>query len=86
MQAPAEEVLQALTDPDLCCRWSPVDFEVEELDGRRLVAGSRARVTGKLAGAQVSFDVEVFESGPESAVARIASAVETRNEPAALVV
>jgi hypothetical protein len=70
MKAPAEDVLHALTDPDLCCRWSPIDFEVEELDGRRLVAGSRARVTGKLAGAQVSFDVEVFESGPERLVLR----------------
>jgi hypothetical protein len=70
MKAPAEDVLHALTDPDLCCRWSPIDFEVEELDGRRLVAGSRARVTGKLACAQVSFDVEVFESGPERLVLR----------------
>jgi hypothetical protein len=70
MRAPAEDVLHVLTDPELCCRWSPIDFEVEELDGRRLVAGSRARVTGKLAGAQVSFDVEVFESGPERLVRR----------------
>jgi hypothetical protein len=70
MKAPAEDVLHALTDPELCCRWSPIDFEVEELHGRRLVAGSRARVTGKLAGAQVSFDVEVFESGPERLVLR----------------
>jgi hypothetical protein len=70
MKAPAEEVLHALTDPEVCCRWSPIDFEVDELDGRRLVAGSRARVTGKLAGAQVSFDVEVFESGPERLVLR----------------
>jgi hypothetical protein len=65
MRAPAEDVLHVLTDPELCGRWSPIEFEVEELDGRRLVAGSRARVRGKLAGAQVSFDVEVFESGPE---------------------
>ncbi len=70
MQAPVEDVLHVLTDPELCCRWSPIDFEVEELDGRRLVSGSRARITGKLAGAQVSFDVEVFESGPEGLVLR----------------
>lgn len=70
MRAPAEDVLRALTDPELCCRWSPIDFEVEELDGRRLVAGSRARVTGKLAGARVSFDVEVFEGGPDRLVLR----------------
>ena len=70
MQAPAEDVLHVLTDPDLCCRWSPIDFEVDELEGRRLVSGSRARVTGRLAGAQVSFDVEVFESGPERLMLR----------------
>jgi hypothetical protein len=70
MQAPAEQVLAVLTDPEHCGRWSPIDFEVEELDGRRLVAGSRARVAGKLAGARVSFDVEVFEGGPDRLVLR----------------
>ena len=65
MRAPAEDVLEALTDPEVCSRWSPIGFEVEELDGNRLVAGSRARVAGRLAGARVCFDVEVFEGGPE---------------------
>ena len=65
MRAPAEDVLDALTDPEVCSRWSPIGFEVEELDGDRLVAGSRARVAGRLAGARVCFDVEVFEGGPE---------------------
>ena len=58
-------MLDALTDPEVCSRWSPIDFELEELDGNRLVAGSRARVAGRLAGARVGFDVEVFEAGPE---------------------
>jgi hypothetical protein len=70
MRAPAEAVLAALTDPERCGEWSPIDFEVEELDGRRLVAGTRALVTGKLAGARVSFDVEVFEGGPDRLVLR----------------
>jgi len=65
MRAPAQHVLDALTDPDVCSRWSPIDFEVEELDGDRLVAGSRARIAGRLAGARVCFDIEVFEGGPE---------------------
>jgi hypothetical protein len=92
MHAPAEDVLAVLTDPEHCGRWSPIDFEVEQLDGRRLVAGSRARVAGKLAGARVSFDVEVFERGParallaggapQSAVGRIALVVETQEAPA----
>ena len=70
MQAPAEDVLAVLTDPEHCGRWSPIDFEVDELQGRRLVAGSRARVTGRLAGARASFDVEVFEGGPDRLVLR----------------
>jgi hypothetical protein len=68
MRAPAEHVLDALTDPELCSRWSPIDFEVEELDGDRLVAGGRARIAGRLAGARVCFDIEVFEGGPERLV------------------
>ena len=64
MRAPAEHVLDALTDPGACSRWSPIDFELEELDGDRLVAGSRARVAGRLAGARMGFDLEVFEAGP----------------------
>jgi uncharacterized protein YndB with AHSA1/START domain len=54
-----EQVLEVLTDPDAIRRWAPIDFDVEELDGFRLVAGSTARVSGKLAGVRVGFDVEV---------------------------
>jgi polyketide cyclase/dehydrase/lipid transport protein len=75
MQAPAEDVLAVLTDPEQCGEWAPIDFEVEELDGPRLVAGSRARVTGCLAGARVSFDVEVFERGADRLVLRASGPV-----------
>ena len=51
-------VLALLTDPDACARWAPVPFDVED-DTRRLAAGSRARVSGRLAGQRVGFDVEV---------------------------
>ena len=57
--ATPEQVLEALTHPDEIRRWSPVEFDLEELDGRRLAAGTRGRVTGKLAGVRVGFDVEV---------------------------
>ena len=57
--APPEDVLELLTDPDACARWAPVPFAVDELDGRRLASGSRARVSGRLAGRRVGFDVEV---------------------------
>ena len=54
-----EQVLQVLTDPDAIASWSPIPFDVEDLDGLRLEAGSYARVSGSLAGKRVGFDVEV---------------------------
>jgi hypothetical protein len=57
-----EDVLDVLTDPEAAARWAPVPFDVEELDGPRLESGSRARVSGKLAGRRVGFDVEVHEA------------------------
>jgi uncharacterized protein YndB with AHSA1/START domain len=57
-----EAVLNVLTDPDACARWAPLPFDVEDLDTPRLVAGSRARVSGRLAGRRVGFDVEVHEA------------------------
>jgi hypothetical protein len=56
------QVLRVLTDPDAAVRWAPVDFEVRDLDGERLATGSTARVAGRLAGREVSFDIEVFEA------------------------
>ncbi len=36
-----------------------MDFDIDDLDGRRLAAGTRGRVTGRLAGVRVGFDVEI---------------------------
>jgi hypothetical protein len=55
-----EDVLGVLTDPAACGRWAPIDFDVEGLDGDRLVTGSRARVVGRIAGRRVAFDVDVL--------------------------
>jgi carbon monoxide dehydrogenase subunit G len=57
--ATPSEVLATLTDLEEIRRWSPVEFDLDELEGRRLAAGMRGRVTGKLAGVRVGFDVEV---------------------------
>jgi carbon monoxide dehydrogenase subunit G len=60
-QAPPQDILDVLTDPEACARWAPIAFEVDTLGGRRLRGGSRARVSGRLAGRRVGFDVEVHE-------------------------
>jgi hypothetical protein len=55
-------VLDVLTDPGAAARWAPVPFDVDDLDGDRLLAGSSARVSGRLAGRRVGFDLEVHEA------------------------
>jgi hypothetical protein len=57
--ATPDQVLEVLTHPEEIRRWSPVDFDLEDLDGARLAAGTRGRVSGRLAGVRVGFDVEV---------------------------
>jgi hypothetical protein len=59
-----EAVLDLLTDPDACAEWAPLPFEVDGLDAPRLRTGSRARVSGSLAGQRVGFDVEIHEAAP----------------------
>jgi hypothetical protein len=57
-----EQVLELLTEPEAIACWAPIPFEVLDLDGERLVAGTRARVSGALAGRQFQFDVEIHEA------------------------
>ncbi len=63
--AAPDEVIDLLTDPAAASQWSPVPFEVENLEGTRLSAGERARLTGSLAGLRVAFDLEVHAADGE---------------------
>jgi uncharacterized protein YndB with AHSA1/START domain len=58
-KATPERLLEVLTHPEQIRRWSPIDFDVDDLETRRLAAGTKARVTGRVAGVPVSFKVEV---------------------------
>jgi hypothetical protein len=60
-----DEVLALLTEPEAIARWTPVPFELIDLDTDRLVSGSRARVLGRLAGRTLEFDVEVLAADHE---------------------
>jgi Polyketide cyclase / dehydrase and lipid transport len=57
-----EAVLDVLTDPHAIAAWAPVPFSVDDLSHARLAEGSRARVTGRLAGQEIGFDVEVHQA------------------------
>ncbi len=69
--ATPEQVLEVLTDPSAIRRWSPVDFDLDDLDSRRspcrgrLCEGTRVRVTGRVAGVGVGFEVEVHAAGED---------------------
>jgi hypothetical protein len=58
-----EDVLEVLTDPAAARRWSPIGFELEHIEGDRLRSGTRAVLSGRIAGRGVSFDVEVIKAG-----------------------
>lgn len=62
VDAEPDEVLGLLTEPEAITRWSPIPFELLDLDGRRLTAGTRARVGGGLAGRRLEFDIDVHEA------------------------
>ena len=70
VDAAPEAVLDVLTDPDAIARWAPLPFDVDDLDTPRLMAGSTARVSGRLAGRRVGFVVEVHEAEHRPPVAR----------------
>lgn len=57
--ATPEQLLEVLTHPEEIRRWSPIQFSVDDLEDRRLAAGTRTTVTGRIAGVPVSFDLEV---------------------------
>jgi Polyketide cyclase / dehydrase and lipid transport len=63
--AAPDQVLSVLTDPDSIRDWAPIPFEVDDLDGYRLEAGTYARVSGGIAGLRMGFDVEVHVADEE---------------------
>jgi len=71
-----EHVLEVLTDPRSARRWSPIGFELEEIEGDRLRSGTRAVLTGKLAGKGVSFDVHVLKASEGTLELRAVGPVE----------
>jgi len=64
-KATPEQLLEVLTHPQQIRRWSPVEFDVDDLASRRLAAGTRAKVSGRLAGVPVTFDVQVHAADRE---------------------
>lgn len=71
-----DQVLDALTDPESCARWSGVRFAIEGPPATRLEAGARPRVSGRLLGRAIEFQLEVYEAHPRRLRLRAAGPVE----------
>ena len=65
VEADPADVIDALTCVDAIRGWSPVSFQLDDLDEHRLHSGTHARVVGRLAGFGVGFDVRVLEASCE---------------------
>jgi hypothetical protein len=57
-----DRIIGLLTDPDAAERWSPVAFELRKLDGERLYPGARVELAGRIAGREVTFEVDVLQA------------------------
>jgi hypothetical protein len=57
-----DDVLDLLTEPDAIARWAPIDFDIVDWEGERLMAGDRVRVQGRLGGRALAFDVAVAQA------------------------
>lgn len=53
-------VLQVLTDPAACARWAPIEFSTNQASDEYLHAGSRTTLQGRIAGRNVTFEIDVI--------------------------
>jgi uncharacterized protein YndB with AHSA1/START domain len=65
VRATPEHVIDTLTDFDACARWSPIPFSLDTGAGARLRPGTTTRVSGRLLGAHVRFNIHTLAVGPD---------------------
>jgi hypothetical protein len=76
VRATPERVIDTLTDTEACGRWSPVPFELDDAQPRRLRPGRPTRVSGRMLGVQVSFELETFAASSRRLRLRASGPVE----------
>jgi len=64
VRASPEHVIDTLTDPDACARWSPIPFSLDNSHGARLRPGTTTPVRGRLLGATVRFNLDTLAADP----------------------
>jgi hypothetical protein len=64
VRATPEHVIDTLTDPDACTRWSPIPFALDDSASARLCPGTTTHVSGHLLGAQIGFHLHTLAADP----------------------
>jgi hypothetical protein len=64
VRATPEDVIDTLTDPQACARWSPIPFSLETSNSARLRPGTTTHVSGRLLGAHVRFNLHTLAADP----------------------
>jgi polyketide cyclase/dehydrase/lipid transport protein len=64
VRATPQHVIDTLTDPAACARWSPIPFSLDTSDSARLRPGTTTRVSGRLLGGQVRFNLHTLAADP----------------------
>lgn len=60
VRASPQHVIDTLTDPSACVRWSPIPFSLDPGGPERLRPGSRTAVSGRFLGARIRFDLRTL--------------------------
>jgi uncharacterized protein YndB with AHSA1/START domain len=63
VRASPEDVIDTLTDPEACARWSPVPFTLDAVEPR-LRPGATTPVSGRLFGAHIRFELDTLAADP----------------------
>jgi hypothetical protein len=64
VRAAPQHVIETLTDPDACARWSPIPFSLDNGDSARLRPGTTTHISGRLLGAKIRFDLHTLAADP----------------------
>ena len=76
VRATPERVIETLTDANACSRWSPIPFRVDDIEGARLRPGTRTRVSGRLLGTKVRFELDTVAADPQRLLLRARGPIE----------
>jgi hypothetical protein len=76
VHATPQQVIETLTDPDACVRWSPIPFRLDDIDGTHLRPDTTTRVSGRFVGLQIRFELAILAADPARLLLRATGPIE----------